>query len=280
VLLAPHGGERTLTHLSLTAGADLDLRRVELLSLVSREAHDAARRAAEPVTSQWGDLARLWGEHDPELRRDLPLLRTVHDHADARQPAFAMAVDPQTDETWDRGWARAAAAVRLVRDEDAGAVRVGDWVLTEDGGRRRVERVADRDVHFAGAALPPPPSGAERILLHPARMSKLDVVAGETRRLEFEPLARPSSARGQYLVLRLAAHALRPGQTVTLDYGLGGENLGRFVFATAADGAVRTYALRVTTQPNWALRPKDWITLQPSLGTIRLESARIVEALE
>jgi len=154
-------------------------------------------------------------------------------------------------------------------------------VLIGERGRHRVKSIDGRVLHLDGGPLERGDVEGGVIRLHPARMSKLELSPEHRARLEFEPLPPlDEHARGQYLVLRIAAHAAAPNQHVVVDYGQGAENRGRFVFRTLPDGTVRTYVLRLTTQANWATRSKDWISVLSDLGTIRLESARILEAVE
>jgi len=280
-LLPGHKGERTLKHFTVRAGPGLDLERVELLSVLSRESFDITQSAQASDVSSWGHLARLWGEHDPEMRRDLPVLRTLHDFQTAREPSFHMALDATSDAGWNEGFAREGVAIRLERDLDAAGVKVGDWVLIGERGRHRVNRIDGRVLYLEGGPLERGDVEGGVIRLHPERMSKLDLVPHSRAHLQFDYLPPlDERARGQYLELRLAAHATDPNQHVVVDYGQGAENRGRFVFRTLPDGAVHTYVLRLSTQANWATRSKEWISLGPDLGSIRLESARILEAVE
>lgn len=178
-----------LARLSLTASSDVRLRRVELVSSISKETSAAAEQAFAARTSPWGRLALLWGETDAELREELPLLRDVEIDGTS---------NPRTAEP-----------------------------------------------------------------RHPTRF-------------EFEDL-EPTGG-GEYVVLRLAATG-PADRDVRFVYGEGAETRGTFVFRAAGEGATRTYALRVTTQPNWALRTKNWISLEPTSGSLVVESARIVKSV-
>jgi len=280
-LLPGHRGERTLKHFTLRAGAGLDLARVEIQSLVSRESFEITQSSQAPDVSSWGHLAHLWAEHDPEIRLDLPVLRALHDFETAREPSYHMALDPTSDAAWDAGFAREGVAIRLERDVDASGVTVGDWMLIGERGRHRVKSVEGRVVHLEGGPLERDSGEGGVVRLHPARMSKLELMSDHSAHLQFEPIPPlDRRARGQYLVLRFAAHATAPNQHVLVDYGHGNENRGRFLFRTLPDGEMHTYVLRLSTQGNWATRPKDWVSIRPDLGTIRLESARILEAVE
>lgn len=281
-LLPGHKGERTLKHFTLRADPGLALQRVELESIVSRESFEVTQSAQAPDVSSWGHLARLWAEHDPELRLDLPVLRSLHDFETAREPSFHMALDTASDADWTAGFAREGVAIRLEREIDATGVTVGDWVLIGERGRYRVKSIDGRVLHLDGGPVERDAFDDGVVRLHPARMSKLDLAPDHRAHLEFEVLPPlDQRARGQYLLLRFAARATGPNhQHVVVDYGQGADNRGRFLFRTLPDGEVHTYVLRLTTQANWATRPKGWISVGPDLGTLRLESARILEAVE
>lgn len=280
-LLPGHKGERALKHFTLRAGPGLELERVELASVISRESFDISQSSQMPDTSSWGQLARLWAEHDPEMQLDLPVLRSLHDFESARDPSYHMALDMTSDAQWNAGFAREGSAIRLERDVDAAGVTVGDWMLIGEGGRYRVKSIDGRVVQLHGGPPEPDPLDSGVVRLHPARMSKLDLTPDHRAQLQFESLPPlDARARGQYLVLRLAARSVAPNQHVVVDYGQGTDSRGRFVFRTLADGAVHSYVVRLTTQPNWSTQPKDWISIRPDLGTVRVESARILEAVE
>jgi hypothetical protein len=264
---------RTLDDFDLQADSDVRLSRVELLRCVSRETTALPPRAHAGVVSTWGDLARLWATYDPPTGAGYELVRDVYDSATSLEPSFSMGLDQQTSADYVRGIALDRAGVRLANIDDARGVRVGDTIYFDSGEQRTVMSIEDRDIRLSGEVLPIELRGESRILLHPARMSKLPILPHEPRRFRFAPVE--PTPLGVYVKIRLRSKDAKK-QTVRVDYGTKGENHGRFVFRAVPDGEFHDYALRLSTQANWATLNNRWIEIAPDVGLIELDRVTIV----